>query len=446
MVRAEDGATSTVVVVTLDHGSLRVVRARVRHSAGLRAARPGVALATGSVAMVRLDLGCLVLVLLAGCGSDSGGSADGIVESLRPNDVSILFPHPVAGDDDLLLGVAPTQDHPGLLPEALYRRLGDAAFDLPRLSEAAGDAETYDRLRVTAARVDPCFDASEPCIRQVRLVAQVLSPLESSSGPVALSDASIHLFYRLDDAAFVRLLVELHAAGPTDGPLTVHPRLADEGLGGASAERVRSAIRDACSIANLTRFTFMATGRSKNWFFFIFDRDASGEFAMSPIPGMPPEVTGDGFEDHGLTGYRTGNPLGVPWFPDALTQTVSTRALDEPAFAAGIDQLARLANPDLVQTGEVNCTSCHVVDTTRTEALRDRGLTEIPDPPSQFSGSRPPAPGIGNLHAFSWFSGVPTVSARTANETERVLDHLKSAAFLESLAPELRAQLVPAER
>jgi hypothetical protein len=392
--------------------------------------------------MVRLPLACLVSALLCGCGSETGGNAD-IVETLRPNDVSVLFPHPAAGEDDLLLGVAPTPDHPGLLPESLYRRLGDAAFDLPRLIEAAGNDETYGRLRVTAARVDPCFDASEPCIRQVRLVAQVLSPLEGRSGPLALSDASIHLFYRLDDAAFVRLLVELHTVGPTDGPLAVHPRLVSEGLGGPSAERLRAAIRDVCSVENLTRFTFMATGRSKNWLFFVFDRDATGEFALSEIPGIPADVTGDGFEDHGLTGYRTGNPLGVPWFPDALTRTISTRELDEPAFAAGIDQLARLANPDLVRTSEVNCTSCHLVDTTRTEALRDRGLTEVPDPPSQFSSIRPPAPKIGNLHAFSWSDGVPTVSARAANETDRVLDHLKSPAFLDSLAPELRAQLAP---
>jgi hypothetical protein len=67
----------------------------------------------------------------------------------------------------------------------------------------------------------------------------------------------------------------------------------------------------------------------------------------------------------------------------------------------------------------------------------------VPDPPSQFSSIRPPAPVIDNLHAFSWSSGVPTVSARTANETDRVLDHLKSPAFLDTLAPDLRAQLAP---
>jgi hypothetical protein len=429
-----------VVRLVHGHGSLRVAEHDLRGSGELERSSAGSPVAHVRK-MVRVVLACVVSVLISGCVSEPGDES--IVEALRANDVSILFPHPAAGEDDLLLGVAPTADHPGLLPEALYRRLGDAAFDLPRLVEAAGDSETYGRLRVTAARVDPCFDGSEPCIRQVRLVAQLLSPVDGGSGEVTLSDASIHLFYRLDDAAFVRLLVELHAVGPTEGPLTVHPRLADQGLGGPAAERVRSAIRDACSIANLTRFTFMATGRSKNWFFFILDRDATGDFTMSHITGMPEEVTGDGFEDHGLTGYRTGNPLGVPWFPDALTQTISTRALDEPAFAAGIDQLARLANPDLVRTGEVNCTSCHLVDTTRTEALRDRGLTDVPASPSQFSPMPPPTPRMGNLHAFSWFGGVPTVNARTANETQRVLDHLTSSAFLDSLAPELRAQLVP---
>jgi hypothetical protein len=360
------------------------------------------------------------------------------------NQVSILFPEPKQGEDNLLLAMREGSHE--LLSEALFKRLGDGTSELPRLVEAAGERELYGNLRVTSARIDPCFDGQQPCVRQVRLAAQVMFPLPGLEGSVSLSDASIHLFYKLDDTQFVTLLERLHqleAKRPITGPLRVHPLLAADGLASVYARGVRQALSDACSTTNLTRFTFMATGRSKNWFFYVLDRGANGTFEVSPVPGVP--SVGDGFEDHGLQGYRTGNPFSVPWFPDALTRTDSTRALTNVALSSGLDQLARLANPDLTHTADVNCSACHVVDTTRVEVLRDRGLTTFAPTPSQFMPLTPrgtPAPRMGNLHAFAWFNGEPTVSERTANESVRVTEQLAGQTFWDSLTPQLRARLV----
>lgn len=373
-------------------------------------------------------------ILSAGC--SRGSSSEPYVPSA--NDVAILFPHPQPGEDHLLIAMSEE-----LLPEALFAQLGDETLGLPRLAEGAGGADVYPRLRVTSARIDPCFDRVEPCQRQVRLVAQILFPLtDDEPEDPSLSDASIHLFYALDDEAFVDLLVALRDTGTESGPLGVHPGLLREGLDSPYAASIRAALVTACEAGTLTRFTFMATGRSKNWFFGQFDRAADGTFALSTIPGL--SATSDSFTDQGSMGFRFGTPLSVAWFPDALLATDTTVALSAAEFGEGVDLLARLANPTLVSTSQVSCAACHVADTTRLQASLDRGESS---PASRFDFmSTLPAPnvpptGFGNLHAFSWAFGEATVSARTAHEVELVVQALGSAGFRSSLPGRLRERL-----
>lgn len=377
----------------------------------------------------------LVLVSLTGCskGSQSRSYAPGA------NDVAILFPHPQLGEDDLLIAMSEE-----LLPAALFAQLGDETVGLPRLAEGAGSTDVYPRLRVTSARIDLCFDNVEPCQRQVRLVAQILFPLTSDpEEEPSLSDASIHLFYALDDESFVNLLVALRETGSEDGPLGVHPGLLREGLDSAYAESMRTALITACEAGTLTRFTFMATGRSKNWFFGQFDRADDGNFSLSTIPGV--SATSDSFTDQGSTGFRFGTPFSVAWFPDSLLATDTTQALSPVEFGEGVDLLARLANPNLVSTSAVNCAACHVADTTRVQAALDRGLSLPASSSFDFMTSLPtpdvPPTSIGNLHAFSWAFGEATVSARTAHEVELVVHELSSAEFRSSLPRRLRARL-----
>lgn len=370
---------------------------------------------------------------LADAGAADGGSFDA-GRGWNPNEVSMLFPAP-------LLPMRDGADGGALIAPDLFHRLGDPDAGLPRLVEAAGGRDLYPELRVVSARLDPCFDGPGPdggCRRQLRLVAQTYDPALGD-----YSDAAIHLFYDLDDAAFLDVLARVRALSrqtPVEGPLGLHPVLArDGGMTGPFAEALRGILLDHCSTATLSRFTFMATGRSKNWFFVVLDRGADGGFTPSPIPGAG---DGDAFTDQGLTHYRMGIGFNVPWFPDALLTSPATRALSPTAFASAYDQLARLENPVLTRTRDVGCAACHVAESTQVEALRDRDAGAAPATPSGYPVARDPG-GIrlGNLHAFSIFNGVPTINARTANETDEVLRFLQSPAFQGALSAADRARL-----
>src|SRR5688572_14956485 len=128
---------------------------------------------------------CVLLfssLLLAAACSDSSAAGDEAAandEEVRAraqwnvNDVSFLFPHPEKGQGPLLLGMKPSADKT-LLPEAVFKLLGDQASGFPFLIEVPGRDKLYPKMRVTAVRVDPCFDshdpASEPagkCVRQI---------------------------------------------------------------------------------------------------------------------------------------------------------------------------------------------------------------------------------------------------------------------------------------
>ena len=346
------------------------------------------------------------------------------------NDVSILFPIPEQGEDNLLL---PMRD---LWPEEQFEMLGDQAVGVPFLFEGPGRDTAYPTLRVTAARIDPCFDGKTPCERQVRLVAQPLRDGE-------LFDASVHMFYKLDDAAFVRLLARVREAGVGGaGPaaLGVHPKMAREGLRGPTATAFRAALAEACTVERLAKWTVMATGRSKNWFFSSFVRGPDGKFARALG-----ETHEGSFSDHGTPAMRMPSPLMDPAFPDDMLATSSVTALDERTLLANIAKLERLANPELSRTAETRCASCHAAATTLDYALELRETALVPRTASTFAPVAyvPVATrnGFSNHHAFSYLGTRPTVSRRVINDSIVTVRMLSSTAFLSSLAPELRAQL-----
>lgn len=352
------------------------------------------------------------------------------------HDVSILFPLPKDGEANLLLRMT---DGGGLFTEDMFRMLGSPATGMPFLTEGPGRDGHFPNLRVTSVRIDPCHDEPSPtattrCVRQVRLVVQ---PLYDGS----FYDASIHLFYELDDAAFVTLLARMRAVGLGASPhvsLGVHPAMENEGLRGPTATAIRAALLEACNLQRLTKFTIMATGRSKNWFFFAIAKNPDGSFAR--VRG---ETTEGGFSDHGLPAQRDPAPTNDPAFPDDLLATASVQAASETALLAGIDKLERLANPKLAKTSETRCASCHAAATTLDHVLE---LTETPAVPrtrNAFATSSvvQHRHGFSNHHAFSYFGDEPAVSRRAANDSIATVRFLSSNAFLSSLAPELRAKL-----
>lgn len=393
---------------------------------------------------------CLALALATwGCGGgpsgpgpvdggrDAGGGAarpDGGLR-LNANDVAILYALTDAGSAPL---VAMREAGHTLLEEASFKLLGAQTSGVPYLVEAPGRDMLYPLLRVSSIRVDPCADEKEPalavgCRRQLRLAVQVYEPSLHSFG-----DASLHLFYALDEARLIAVLKRLRdLQSPLDAPLGVHPALASEGPGGPTAIRLRELLRGCCSEANLVRLTLMATGRSgNNWFFHRLDRQADGGLQhVDSESGGFTELSRD-------PALRDGVPFGTG-FPDALLTTPSLDALDAGALRAAVDALRALENPRLTVADQSRCDACHVAGTTLNYVLARRGpLGSLPSEyVRRLQVSPGLEPGLSNLHAFSYFGDQPTVSARAANEVERVLEYLDSEPFWRSLSEQGRAEL-----
>src|SRR5690606_35862206 len=140
--------------------------------------------------------------------------------------------------------------------------------------------EHFDYLRATSFRLDPCVDGLDPhapaCVRAIRLVLQPIWPIDGSDA-FDIYDASLHLFYTLDDVAWATLLDRYGTIRTTDlsaAPLSVHPVLASAGLDSPFGQALRGLIAETATLARLTRMTFMATGRSgNNWFWGGFERE-----------------------------------------------------------------------------------------------------------------------------------------------------------------------------
>ncbi len=380
---------------------------------------------------------CLALLLFACTGPNPEREREPEPEPWAINDVSILFPMPPPAEASELL--IPMQRAEGtLLPQAVFALLGAPGQDVPYLIETADRDKLYPHLRVSALRVDPCFDEPDPasatgCRRQVRLAVQ---PLHSDG---TFMDASLHLFYGLDDEAFVRLLNRLRKLKTAPGPLGVHPRLEREGLAGEAAGWLREALAECCSERTLVRLTFMSTGRAgDDWFFHELDRQADGSFK---------HITdrSDGFTELSRSAEdRNGAPRTDPQFPDALTVTRKLLALSEEELRGGVGLLRRLENPALTPTSQARCASCHLAPSTLAHVLEKRpGVAPAVDPElsATVAVAAGLSPGFRNLHAFSYAGSQPTVSPRTANESDRVARFLLSEAFRSSLSEAARRQL-----
>jgi hypothetical protein len=416
---------------------------------------------------LRLCVGLLAAGLAACSGIDSSDqdltAAKG-VPRLTVNDVSFLYPLPERGEGSLLLPMRfeSAGGESVLLPEHVMAMLGDdSKSPYPFLFEAPGRERAWEMLRVTSMRVDPCFEAPDlehatDCKRQVRLSAQVVTPTsdDPEDAEYSVSDAAVHLFYELDDEAFVSLLLDLReltlqkSFGGKKPPLGVHPVMAKEGLDGPFARRLNEIVAENCLESSLVRMTFMATGRSgNNWFWGVLERGAGGDFAPGTVVGV--DGPSDGFTQMG----SDENPDGIasaataaPTFPADLLRGESIDALSADAFEAAVDRLRALENPAAHSSADVNCASCHLAPSTLRLATRRRGLDAPPESPSSYqppAGQNGKVPGMAafgsrNMHAFSYFGDAPAVSPRVVNESARVADYLSSQAFADALPSKLR--------
>jgi hypothetical protein len=340
-------------------------------------------------------------------------------------DVSVLFP---MGDEDVPRLLGTVNERGGmplaLLDESVFKLLGTQA---PFLTETPDRDKHYPKLRVTSFRLDPCVDGLDPhapaCERAIRLVMQPAWPVGDGFD---VFDASIHLFYALDEDRWTALLADYDAIRSTNlsgKPLNVHPVLDAEGMDGPFATALNDVIVRYATADTMMRMTFMATGRSgNNWFWGGFDRQADDTFAAIEIAGGGDE---DGFHQHGRD-VEIERPA-IEGFPTELLDNISLDALDDATITAGLRRLYEIENPRTSNAINTRCAACHLAAETKDHVLTRRMLADL-DTPERYTaeGLDLGWPRTGenegfNMHAFSWFRGRPTVSQRIVNESAEVV-------------------------
>jgi hypothetical protein len=370
----------------------------------------------------------LTLCLAASCGGvspglDAGaGAGDG---GLDLNDVSFLLPLPPRGFDSQLPAL-----RDGLLPHALYAQL-------PLLVEGADPAALEESLRVVSVRVDPCFPGATAgtCLKQVRLVAQPVHAGGEDAGFVTTTDdATVHLFYSLDDAAFTQVRAQLGtlkglAGGATDHvPLGVHPVMQREGLDGPYARAVKALVAAHCTSATLTRVAFMQVAAFGSlWRFGAFNVDG-GALVADVVPRLGTHTT-QGVQDFGTPAFRSTQLLPTVSGDDldVLLSESQLRLTDERTLTRGLTSALQIEHPQRSSPRTIDCASCHVASRARTNAERRR-MVDTSSWADAFTASARfdlrRTDGAGDdpraLRSFGYFGPVSALSQRTINESAAV--------------------------
>lgn len=377
--------------------------------------------------MFRVGVVCLVL---GACGLPPRQAVEpGSTRRLGLNDVSFLIPLPMVNREASLLSVSATGVGGSLLPAELSK-------GLPTLVERHDPGALYDELRVVSARVDPCFPSAavEPaCVRQVRLVAQ---PVITVDGGITTRDATVHLFYSLDERAFARtvarvLELDTLAGAATDGPLDVHPVMRRQGLDGPYHGKLQALILGECGAKTLTRIAFMSVDEdSRAWQFGAFNV-VDGALVDDTIPRLP-MLKVQAFQELGSETFRNGSLVpAAPNDPlDTLLSERSMRLADRRTLDKALTSALRIEHPARSSPKTVDCASCHVASRARANAERFHGLdsSEHADAFTSSSFELQRVDAVKDepraLRAFGYFQNQSAFSQRTINESAVVAEAL----------------------
>ncbi|CAN5250375.1 hypothetical protein BH09MYX1_BH09MYX1_12740 [soil metagenome] len=384
----------------------------------------------------------LLALALAACSSSTTPPPGGNVPTNLPtsstkldaNDVSILMPLPttMAAVEDLLAATA-VGTRGELLP------LEDFTKEMGALTLYPED-NGRDKLRVVAARFDPCFPrlVSDPskCQAQLRLVMQPVI-LSSYDNTVRAVDAAIHVFYTFERPEFVKMLGEMAAVKDassvsTAGALAPNPAITAEGLTGAYAKGLRAVILAHAGASAISRITFtQLTGSANVWIWGGVDRKNG---VLTPMGIAGTKTTSQRLDNN----FLGEDIFGVDVVPaldehdDTLVAFKSNDvAMNGPisAMQKAVDSMVLMENPDKITADEGTCASCHVATPFRLWAERNRGLKTDTNP-NLFSKTvpqtSPAALKLDSVRAFGWRERDFAVSQRVANETVGVVEYLPS--------------------
>lgn len=393
------------------------------------------------------SIAALLFTVLLGCGGGSGdpgsGGAGGQggtgsqssstgtggaapAHAFTLNDVSILFPLDPA--DAGLYRASDKGAEGELLPLSALQTIGPITLkpgpgiglELP-----VDVAETYPLLRVVAMRIDPCFPGADKtsCRTQVRFVMQ-------SKTSTGFADSALHVFYDLPTTDFDTLVTDLvkldeAASVKTTGPLRVHPVLAAEGLDGAFAKGLKTAVFARIGAARLTRVTAMRLKLSGgSWEFHGFDFH-DGKPSPIGIAGTTKSSQEIGnFSTNGFSAVVTPKlptDADLSLFWDFQKALAADKTLQQKAFGAALT----IENPKLRSVEEEGCVACHTALPARRWAENNLSLDSKGNP-NLFTAdgvdlSRSVDPSIADLptvlHAFGYLDALASISQRTINES-----------------------------
>jgi hypothetical protein len=366
--------------------------------------------------------------------SDAAAPALAVGSKLGPNDVSILWPIPEEGELPAgYLKVFPKAGERGPgFPIEQADVFGDLHGDLP-------SALVRSTLAVIALRIDPC--SANACAKELRLSAETISP--------ALSDAAMHLIYKLDDAAFNALIGELdvwrtHSPVVTGTRLSVHPGLEVAGISSPFAKELHDIVIRYAKESALVRVTVNSFAMD-NWGFRQFDKLAAG-WTQTAIPNLPPaDSMTQGWLRRAMV-ESTTDPSGAI-SPEPTTKSMAAlhkadALANGPTNAdvlAARDAINHYENPLTSHAANTDCASCHMANQTHRWAEKN-GVSFAANTPNRYSPSSEitiaitPPEMNGNLgstlafghHRTNHEKSFPEISTRVAHETLEVLKILNT--------------------
>lgn len=345
------------------------------------------------------------------------------------SDVSILFP--LDGKEALENLWTPATAGPmgELLP-------ANARKQLPEMATGVPPEQINDSLRVVGLRIDPCF--SNPCRHQIRLVWQPVRTV-SNGGRAFTLDAAVHTFYDLTDKNWTAFLAAYDAIRGTSAtaPLSVHPRLASEGLKGAFMTKLTDVVLRFIGANNLTQMTFMSlAGQADVWSFGGFDMRGN-KFTPLKIPRV--ESQGQTFVNAAMPRLYFENaqlvpsPEGADKLKAILKNSRHLGQDDEENVVSDVQELLKIEHPRSHNPDTVDCASCHISQAARIygEGRYPWRMHDFHHSPNRYMNQnhdlRNPSPVkqvTGNLRAFGYFMDQPAINQRAINESAEVADAL----------------------
>lgn len=371
----------------------------------------------------------LSLALLA-CNSKSEprkqtGPAGPAAPTLTAFDVTTVWPLPKnSAEYSSMLAPTSTGAHGELLPVDTYK--------VPQLDERdATKAPDYERLRVVAARFEPCrgsfgSPSDATCNNQLRLVFQVLRPGGggAAQGAVGANDGAVLAFYKLTRDELLDLTLDVVALreafdeSPPSGPLGVHPLLDKYGLASGYTASLNATLLAYAGVKRLTRITFFTrtAAREPEWTFGALDV-ANGVTSIRQLATLE--------HDHQSLKGAGARLVITPQSPAedrphallALGASKKPTETHQRAYAATL----RIENPTTHNADTTGCAECHVAERIRRTAEKQLGLRASDAFQTDLVSATAGKIAAENFHAAGYLGTNLAIATRTANETSVVV-------------------------